>query len=327
MVSIQVFDRPASRSFYTVAGRFLFIETISRTRATSRLAQLIASLFDGWQLTPIASPGRDAEIEIKFFSDEHGPDIPPGLNKFEVAEGGRCYTAADGYYLRFDNSLMRLRDGVPVRVEVFVKHVPETADAELARVTSFAVCAALRRFGLFDLHSAAVAEPKSGRGVLIVGRSGSGKSTLTYQLADAGWSYLSDDEVLLSINDGAVEARGFRSFFALRDAAGLRFKNVFEPAGVFSSIRVSDVSPAWVLFTAISGAQQTQIRKLSQPETMTRLIRACPWATYDTAIADANLELLSQLARQVSAFELAAGTDLLERGRAPELLSSYLRQN
>ena len=325
MVSIQVFDRPAPRMFYTVAGRFLFVETLAR--ADSGLAQLIESLFAGWQLTPVASPEREAEIEIKFFCDEPGPDIPRGLNQFEVAEGGRCYTAADEYYLQFDNSLMRLRDGVPVRVDVFVKQVPETADAELARVTSFAVCAALRRFGLFDLHSAAVAEPKSGGGVLIVGPSGSGKSTLTYQVADAGWSYLSDDEVLLSVNDGAVEARGFRSFFALRDTAGLRFKNVFEPAGVFSSTRVSDVSPAWILFTAISGAQETRIRKLSQPETMTRLIRACPWGTYDTAIAGANLELLSQLARQVTAFELAAGTDLLERGRAPELLNSYLTQN
>ena len=322
MVVIQVFDRPASRSFFTVAGRFLFIETIAR--ADSRLARLIESLFAAWQLTPIASPGREAEIEIKFFCDDPGPTVPPGLNYFEVAEGGRCYTEADAYYLQFDNSLMRLRDGAPVRVDVFVKQVPETADAELARVTSFAVCAALRRFGLFDLHSAAVAEPKSGRGVLIVGPSGSGKSTLTYQLADAGWSYLSDDEVLLSVNEGTVEARGFRSLFALRDTAAVGFKNIFEPADVFSSTRVPNVSPGWVLFTAISGSRQTRLRKLSQPETMTRLIRACPWATYDTTIAGANLELLSQLARQVTAFELAAGTDLLEPGWAAELLASYL---
>src|SRR4051812_5687315 len=151
MVVIQVFDRPASRSFYKVAGRFLFIETVD-----SRLARLIESLFAGWQLTPVASPGREAEIEIKFFSDEPGPVIPPGLNQFEVAEGGRCYTEADAYVLQFENSVMRLRNGTPVRVDVFVKQVPETVDAELARVSSFAVCAALRRFGLFDLHSAAV---------------------------------------------------------------------------------------------------------------------------------------------------------------------------
>ncbi len=323
MVVIEVFDRPASKRFYTVAGRFLFVETID-----SRLARLIESLFAGWQLTPLASPGREAEIEIKFFCNEPGPDIPPELNQFEVAEGGRCYTEADAYYLQFDNSLMRLRHGVPVQVDVFIKQLPETADAELARVTSFAVCASLRRFGLFELHSAAVVEPESGRGVLIIGPSGSGKSTLTYQLANAGWPYLSDDEVLLSIDDdGAIQARGFRSVFAMKAAADVAFKNIFEPAHVFSSTRVSEVLPEWILFTAVSSEKQTQLRKLSQPETMTRLIRACPWATYDTAIAGSNLELLSQLARQATAFDFAAGTELLEPGRAAELLSSYLRQN
>ncbi|HEX6047336.1 MAG TPA: hypothetical protein VFZ22_22795, partial [Pyrinomonadaceae bacterium] len=280
-------------------------------------------------LTPIASLEREPDIEIEFFCDEPGRDIPPGLDRFEVAEGGRCYTAEDAYYLEFDNSLMRLRQGAPVRVEVWIRQVPETVDAEVARVTSFAVCAALRRFGLFELHSGAVVEPDSDRGVLIVGPSGSGKSTLTYQLANAGWPYLSDDEVLLSVTEAGdqIEARGFRSFFALRDSAGVDFKNVFEPAGVFSSTRASSVVPGYLLFTAISGDKQTQLRELSQTETMTRLIRACPWATYDTAIAGANLELLSRLARQATGFDLAAGTDLLEPGRAAELLSPFLRQN
>ena len=322
---MQVFDRPASKRFYTVAGRFLFVEIMARTRADSRLARLIESLFAGWQLTPVASPGREPEIEIKFFSNEPGPDIPPDLNQFEVAEGGRCYTEADAYYLQFDNSLMRLRQSARVYVDVWIKQVPETADAQLARITSFAVCAALRRCGLLDLHSAAVVQPESVKGVLIVGPSGSGKSTLTYQLADAGWGYLSDDEVLLSIADGGdIEARGFRNFFAMKQTADFAFKNVFDPTHVFSSTRVSEVLPRWLLFTAISGRQQTKIRKLSQPEAMMGLIRACPWATYDETCAIANLGLLLQLSCQVTAYDLAAGTDLLEPGRAAELLSSSL---
>ncbi len=322
MVVTQVFDRPALRGFYTVAGRFLFVETLD-----PRLARLIESLFAGWQLTPVASTAREAEIKIRFFCDALGQTIPAGLNWFEVAEGGRCYTDADAYYLEFDNSLMRLREGSAVQVDVFLKRAPEVVDAELARVTSFAVCAGLRRFGLFELHSAAVAEPSSGRGVLIVGPSGSGKSTLTSQLASAGWSYLSDDEVLLGLDEGAIEARGFRSFFALKQAAGSGLKNVFEPADVFSATRVSQVLPGWILFTAISGREQTRLHPLSQPETMTRLIRACPWATYDRSIAGANLELLSRLARQAAAFDLVAGSDLLEPGRATELITSYLKQN
>ena len=322
MEVIQVFDRPASRSCYTVAGRFLFVDVLNH-----RLAQLIESLFAGWQLTPVAAPiaslNRDAEIAIRFDSAGIEPEIPPTLNKFDIADGGACYTGADGYYLRFNNSLLRLRQSVPVQVDVWVREVPESADAELARVTSFAVCAALRRFGLFDLHSAAVVEP-TGKGVLIVGPSGSGKSTLTYQLAAAGWSYLSDDEVLLSLNGDDVEARGFRSFFAMRDVAAagsLAFRNIFEPANVFSAPRRSHVVPARILFTSVSGESETRIAQLTQPETMTRLIRACPWATYDTVVAGANLKLLSRLVRQAQGFDLAAGKDLLEPGRAAELLT------
>lgn len=322
MEVIKVFDRPASRSFYTVAGRFLFVEAIDL-----RLAQLVQQLFAGWQLTPVSPPTRDAEIELRLFGDEPGPEIPPDFNQFEIAEGGRCYTGANEYYLQFANSLMRLRHDVPVRVDIWLKEVPEAVDAELARVTSFAVCAALRRFGLFEIHSAGLVEPESGAGVLIVGPSGSGKSTLAFQLATAGWPYLSDDEVLLSVNEGQVEARGFRSFFAMRDSASSGFKNVFEPANVFSSSRVSQVVPRWLLFTTVSGEKETRIIALPQAETMTRLIRACPWATYDTTIASANLDVLSRLARQVSAFDLAAGADLLKPNRAAELLSHHLRQN
>jgi hypothetical protein len=315
MEVIQVFDRPASQSFYTVAGRFLFVEAVDL-----RLAQLVQQLFAGWQLTPTSSPEREAEIEIKFSGNEPGPDIPGNLNQFDIAEGGRCYTEANAYYLQFGNSLLRLRQGVPVRVDVWIKQVPAESDAELARVTSFAVCAALRRFGLFDLHSACVVEPLNGAGVLIVGPSGSGKSTLAFHLATAGWAYLSDDEVLLTLKDGEVEARGFRSFFAMRETASSGLKNVFEPADVFATGLVSQVVPRWLLFTAISGEEETRMVELSQAETMIRLIRACPWATYDTTVAGANLELLSRLARQAKAFALAAGTDLLEPARAADLL-------
>ena len=315
MEVIQVFDRPASRSFYTVAGRFLFIEAVDL-----RLAQLVQQLFAGWQLTPTSPPPRDAEIEIKFFGNEPGPEIPPNLNQFEVADGGRCHVDPNGYYLQFDHSLLRLRNDVPVRVDLWIKQVSNVGDAELARVTSFAVCAALRRFGLFDLHSAGVVDPESGAGVLIVGPSGSGKSTLTFQLASAEWQYLSDDEVLLSLKDGVVEARGFRSFFAMREAANAGLRNVFEPADVFASERVSKVGPRWLLFTAISGEKETRMVELSQADTMIRLIRACPWATYDTSVASPNLELLSRLARQAKAFDLAAGGDLLEPTRAAEFL-------
>ena len=187
------------------------------------------------------------------------------------------------------------------------------------RAASFAVCAALRRFGLFDLHSAGVIEPESGKAVLIIGPSGSGKSTLALQLAQSGWSYLSDDELLLSSRDGAVEARGFRSFFAVSEA-GAALKHCFEPEVVLGSKRTDQAVPGLLLFIRLNGESRSQMKRLTQAETMMRLITACPWATYDKSIAGVNLELLSALARQANGVDLSAGRDLLDPGFADSFL-------
>lgn len=322
MEVFQVFDRPAFRDFYSVAGRLLFVESNDQ-----ELRSLIVDLFAGWQLTPVPAPHRSPDIRISFSCGETPREIPRDLNHFEIAEGGKCYTDGADFYLVLRNSLVHLRHGSPIVVDVSLTELPSAGEPMLARTASFAVCAGLRRFGLFDLHSAGVVDPQTGEGVLIVGPSGSGKSTLAVQLATCGWSYLSDDELLLSIVDSKVEARGFRSFFATSTSkeAG-PFKHCFEPDTVFGAQRTEQVSAGLVLFTKLNHEPESRLTKLTQTETMMRLINACPWATYDTSIASANLEVLSALARQASGFALAAGRDLLEPGFASEFLSNRSRQ-
>ncbi|HEX5873462.1 MAG TPA: hypothetical protein VFY60_02365 [Pyrinomonadaceae bacterium] len=324
----QAFDRPASPGFYAVAGRLLFIESLDL-----RLAHLIEQLFSGWQLTPVALPDRSPDIQIRFRCGAL-PAVPHGLEQFEIAEGGKCYTDAADLWLVLGGAVVHLRGRDSIDADVWFEKVPDEGDPLVARVASFAVCAALRRFGVFDLHSAGVVQPESEKGVLIVGPSGSGKSTLALQLVLAGWPYLSDDELLLSVADGEVEARGFRSFFAvnagtvsaleIETIATPGFKACFDPETIFASQRRLSAVPGMLLFTSLSNEDRTQARKLTQSETMMRLIRACPWATYDTAIAGANLSVLSRLARQATAFDLFAGRDLLEPGYAPRLLAEFV---
>jgi hypothetical protein len=314
MEVFQVFDRPASRGFYSVAGRLLFSES-----SDPELRNLLVDLFAGWQLTPVPDPHRSPDIRINFYCGETPRGINRDLNHFEVAEGGKCYTDGADFYLVLGNAVVHLQNGAPLIVDVSLSEMPRAGDPMLARAASFAVCAGLRRFGLFDLHSAGVVDPCDGKGVLIVGPSGSGKSTLAMQLASAGWSYLSDDELLLSLDDGAVEARGFRSFFAMSKSGPL--KHCFEPDTVFGARRTPKVLPGLVLFTSLNNQPESRLNKLTQAETMMRLIRACPWATYDTSIASDNLNVLSALARQANGFDLAAGSDLLVPGFACTLLS------
>ncbi|HEU4510453.1 MAG TPA: hypothetical protein VFR78_19615 [Pyrinomonadaceae bacterium] len=328
MEVIQAFDRPASQRFYEVAGRLLFIESVDL-----RLAHLIEQLFSGWQLTPVSVPDRSPDIQIRFKPDQL-PTVPRGSLGFDITDGGKCYTDDADLWLVLGGAVVHLRGRDLIDADVWVERVLDEGDPVLARAASFVVCAALRRFGVFEIHSAGVVEPASEKGVLIVGPSGSGKSTLALQLVLAGWPYLSDDELLLSLADAQVEARGFRNFFAvgaetvsrlgIEKIAPSGFKACFEPNTMFASQRRLSATPGVLLFTSLSGEDQTQIRKLTQSETMMRLIRACPWATYDTAIAGANLSVLSQLARQATAFDLVAGRDLLEPGYASRLLAEFV---
>ena len=318
MEVIQVFDRPAFRTFYSVAGRLLFAECFNY-----ELRNLLVDLFAGWQLTPVPFPDRSPDIQISFSCGEMPPGSPRNLEQFEVAEGGKCYMDGSALYLELGGPVVQLESGSPVSVKVLFTELPRLGDPLPGRAASFAVCAALRRFGLFDLHSAGVVEPESEKAVLIIGPSGSGKSTLAFELAKAGWSYLSDDELLLSLKGSVVEARGFRSFFAVSEA-GAVVKHCFEPEIVLGSRRVDHAAPGCLLFIRLNGQARSELRRLTQTETMTRLITACPWATFDRSVASANLELLSALARQAHGFDLAAGRDLLDPGFAPSFLNAAL---
>jgi hypothetical protein len=312
----QVFNRPASQAF-SVAGRLLFIESFNL-----KLRNSIELLFAGWQLTPVPFADKSPDIRINFFCGDKQPDIPDNLNQFEIAGGGQCYTGDGELYLALRGALIRLKETSPVAVDVWIADLPDPNGPLLPTLSSFAVCAALRRFGMFDMHGAGVVEPRCGKGVLIVGPSGSGKSTLALQLAISGWAYLSDDELLLSLVDGVVQARGFRSFFAVRtyrEAAPLKY--CFEPDVAMGLKRASQASPGVMLFVTLNGLEESEVRKLTQAESMMRLIRACPWASYDSSISVANFEVLTALVRQTVAFELFAGRDLLRPGYAAELLT------
>jgi len=331
------FDRPAVRKLYTVAGRFILIESRDRS-----LAELVDSLLERWFLTEVDPSEQPPNVNISFHCNEPLPQIPEGLDHFEVEDGGHCYVDGSGFYLDLGNSLMLINLVNSADVNMWIKQFHDFPDPALTKATSFAICAALRRYGLFELHSAAVVSPDARKGVMIIGPSGSGKSTLTLQLAAAGWRYLSDDELLLSLCENEVEARSFRRPFAITANSALMsgiavFENVsrqqqeepevkrcFDPETIFPGARIETVKPGFLLFTRVNGEAETRLCELSQAEAMKRLIRACPWATYDKTIAVENLDMLSRLARQSRSFDFSGGADLLNPKRASDLLMSYI---
>jgi len=285
-------------------------------------------------LTPAARP--DASLSIGRGGEP--PPVPRGLDSFPLNDGGRCFTDGRTYHLDIEGSRVLIGPRSPCVVEVWVSDGPaEPAPAALAQIIFNAFSGAARRCGLFELHSAGVVEPASGRGVLLAGASGSGKSTLTLQLAAAGWGYLSDDVLLLSERAGRAEARPLRRVFAATEttvaAAGLdgglmspaNFKLRFAPQAFFPEGFCESSLPEVLFFPSVTHERESSVGTVSQPEALARLLKMCPWACYDRPSSAGYLRALSLLAKQCRAYELRAGTDLLaDPARAAGLLAAHV---
>ncbi|HEX7295511.1 MAG TPA: hypothetical protein VF251_07145 [Pyrinomonadaceae bacterium] len=325
--------RPVLKKSFSIAGRVLSIVTFDEWSS-----EAFSSLVDGWLVHPLENRNGVADATFKLTAGVEPPDIPPGLPHFDISDAGICYTDRKTFYLQFGTSVVKFDESPEVNLWI---HDPEALDATmLARVLSQGFSAALRRCGLFELHSAAVVPPGETDALLIAGASGSGKSTLTAKLAAAGWSYLSDDTLLLrnSIN---IEAITLRQFFALTPATMAmlpaiqptlprdRRKERFTPQDFFSGPQIECAKPSVLLFSKVTGDSATRLAKLSPAETMSRLLKFCPWASYDSNSAGAHLSLLGRLAREATGFDMLAGTDLLHDSQfaAEFIYQAYSRSN
>jgi hypothetical protein len=314
--------RPALKAIYTIAGRRIFIEAHDDWSA-----EAVADLFNGWFLHPLPVNGEaPSDVTVEIRCGVQSPPIPKGLFEFEIPQDGVCYTDGWTLYLDFNGSRVVIGPGLARDVHVWIKEQYDFGSKVLAQIISQAFSAVLRRCGLFEFHSAGLVPPGHDEAVLIAGGSGSGKSTLTLQLAACGWRFLSDDTLLLEKCDGGIELHALRKFFALTadTITAMRMpqlelalavgtiKERVTPVDLFPQGQIERSKPGAIFFPAVTYAAESQVQKLTAAETMGRLLRLCPWAAYDKPTANEHLSVLGALARDNAAFDLLAGTDLLE---------------
>jgi len=335
----------AQRMIYRIAGKTIVVDAqdawsakvIEKFFAGSYLTRDTTSQHDS--LHPSATPDLVISDKIK------PPEIPHGWPQFEVAGGGTCFTDGITSYIDIEGSVVAIGKQGHAPAQVWTQGLLEVQSPELTRVVTYAMAAAMRRRHLFELHSGAVVNPENEEGVLIIGPSGSGKSTLTVHLAAAGWSFLTDDVLLLGIEGRQVKAWPLRRCFAitsetfaastfLKTRASLDYspvqptelkhvKKLFVPQQVFNSNFKEHCIPRKLFFSQLNGAQRSQVIQLSTAEAMSRLIRMSPWSCYDRTTATDHLGVLSALAAQSKAYSLLAGEDLLDPDRAVKLIASY----
>ncbi len=334
----QAFERPAVATTYAMAGRFICVQS-----ADEKLADLFRHYFSAWHVRSITTAEEAQPHATIIVRTTKPPGPPTHLIPFEVAEGGTCRSDETTYFFESRGSVVTVGNSQPPLVEVWVGDNDKARERPaLARLVFNAAMNAARRTGLFELHAAGVVSP-AGAGYLVIGPSGSGKSSLATTLASAGWKYLSDDALLLCEDGGWIQARALRRVFALSDetfamTTGLDlslldthveafdpFKKRFDPRAIFPHQFTDSCVPTTLLFSRVTSERASSARWLLPSETMARLLRMCPWACYDKAVAEAHLKVLGELARQAKGYELAAGADLLDSSYAGEFLMHELR--
>jgi hypothetical protein len=323
-----VFTRPATESFYLVAGRNVLVQAFDDW---SR--QAVAQTFAGWFITP--NPGQPpptVDLVLRVHCGVTPPAVPPALNKFSIAHGGTCSADNETFYVEFEKSLVVFGPASDVQVDLWIDSPPDFSTRIIGQLLSHALSPALRRCGVFEIHSAGVIAPGSDKAILIAGPSGSGKSTLTTQLANCGWGYLSDDVLLLHDSNGDIFVEPFRRFFALTSdtiaAANLdaipdadKQKTRIVPQEIFEREAIKGAQPGTIIFSAVTDADRSSLKPLTSAESMTRLLRLCPWAAYDKTTSTQHLQILGRLAKSTAGFDLFAAKDmLLDRMRAAELI-------
>ncbi|MFN2454847.1 MAG: hypothetical protein ABR577_11565 [Pyrinomonadaceae bacterium] len=332
-----MFMGSVSNNFFTVADRLLSVETRDEWSA-----QLFTRVIADFCFLPVAYSENKPDGILRIWRTGTPPPVPAGLSGFEIADG-YCYSSGEAIYLAVYDSLIIVHRRAAKLIELFIGETTRALrPMSLINSIIYAVQALLRRASVYPLHAAGLIEPQSNHGVLIIGDSGAGKSTLTIRLTAAGWRYLSDDLMTLIERNGHIIAQGLRRIFSLAAVSGLMSqelprleaalgkavladptKHVIHPMILFPDSLAQACVPHRLLFPEVTAEETSRLIRLAPVEAMSRLIKHCPWSTYDTAIAPDYLSALGLLIKQSVAYRLIAGADLLrEPQRAAMLLSS-----
>lgn len=329
LLSVEVLCRS-----YIVAG-----QSVTFACADGGTAEKVARHTAGWHFIP--TPDEPISAFTIHLSGEAVPPMPRGPSDFAVHHG-ECFSDGASWVLSTSDSWMRVHPLAERRIDVWIGAETARSSMAFARLLFYATQAALRQCGLYELHAAAVMPPSGAGGVLIAGASGSGKTTLAMRLTAAGWSNIADDLVLIRDHSQGSEAFAFRRVFAAtettleacppprveeatRQPSELEpLKRRLDPEVLFPGRFAPSCTPRTLVFPAITGEARTETRPMTAPDALTRLLKMCPWASYDTAVARPHLSALARLARQCASYELLAGTDLLyDPDAAPRLFAAF----
>jgi hypothetical protein len=297
----------------------------------------LAPLLDDLSWVRADTWGRLPALRLVIRRREEDLPLPPMARQRFAAEGVCGLEHGEEVYLTDRRSLVHLQPmqgwGEAWLAPSFVDQPPLLQ----RHLWTFSLLTLLRPRGLYSLHAAGIVA-RSGEGLLLIGRPGSGKSTLALGLIQQGWSYLSDDAVLLRRQAAGVEALACRRPFyvdahaavasatlplgeAVPDTAG-GWRQRVEIRAVYPEQSVVGCLPRVLLFTSIIPRPHSMVHPLDQHRALRHLLAESGPQLFDRRTMPQHLNVLTHLVQQTATYALQAGLDVYHHpARLAELLA------
>lgn len=273
------------------------------------------------------------------------PGVPPEAEEalaFDDAEL-TAYRAGEQIFLQTRQAVARLRPaGGSGRVALppSVLDDPQALRGLLFGMLSISLFVLLRPRQFYPLHAAALV--RDGAGMLLVANRDGGKSTLAYSLARQGWSFLSDDSVLLHPTGAVVEAVAFRQRFTMDAEARDAFPEIataWEPlfgSEAKGAVSMHDLYPGQttercvpdvLILPEIADRPGSRLVPVSKAEAMHRVLGQSALVTLHPDLAPQHVEAARRLVGQTRHYRLIAGRDLKnDPPRVARLLGEVLHR-
>lgn len=313
----------ATRNF-TIHGVGLRLRCETALQA-DRVAQLLSRLFEVVE----SNPQTAQAVRISLRSDPYSPEMTPGreiyrselLHVFETGNGHsiRCGASSLDLDLAANAGDGCLADGfwtMPLQVQRAFFFLP--------------LLFLLPRHGFYGLHANGLV--RNGVGFLIAGGSGRGKTTLTLSLLRQGWSYLSDDTIMLRAAAAGIEALTFRRGFACTRDTLARFpefdrtpsaapgwkadKTLVEVDGLYPGRRVNRCDPRVILLPEVARTPRSSIQPLRPGTALSMLVQQSPGVLTRRASVEEQMQVLRRLVTATHHWRVLLGTDVYEDGAA-----------
>lgn len=308
------------------------VQVRSDDLAVGQRMQMLCAYFG---LEPAAALASENRLMLQWCAHDGGLAIPASAMCIAEQQGLMVLQADQRFYLSDGASIVQIdpRAGT-ARGSIRATRCRPVGSFR-QDLLLYSLLLLLRYRDRYGLHGAGVA--RDGMGCLLVADSDCGKSTLAFSLVRQGWSYLSDDSLLLYQQDNHIVTRGLRRDLCL-DAEAARYfpdivshwapcplaadnKQRLDIGACYAGQMMTTCIPHVLVFPEIASKARSQLVPVGRTEAFSRLLGQSLCVLFEPDRMPRHIEILTRLVQQASAYHLSAGRDL---AREPALITAIL---